>query len=208
MKKLKQKSGLTLVETLAALMVLVFLSVGINTAMNSASRVYSGSTYLSESSTLSGILNSTITDLIHQATTIYRPTDAGVVNDGYAENGHFIDADGNRFQEDPNYAFSITMKEVQYAFFESFSQEGDPRQFVRMHYVRPVQVTVESTGELEWHEVKEFLNTGAYPELTIRNFHCEYLEDDGCFHITYQIASISDENKSTPYEFYVRPLNP
>lgn len=74
MKKLKSKSGLTLMEMMAALLVMVLLVVGMGTGMDSGMRVYRESKFETDSAALADILNTSMSDLLRYAQDIKSTT--------------------------------------------------------------------------------------------------------------------------------------
>ena len=67
MKKLKNKAGLTLLEMLVSLLILVFIVVAMGPGMQTAAKLYQESTFESDSAILSGIINNTMGDLLRYA---------------------------------------------------------------------------------------------------------------------------------------------
>ena len=192
MKKLKQKQGLTLMEMLAAIVVLVFLTVGINTAMNSSVRVYADSIYQSDSSTLSGILNTSISDILRYAS-VQTPNDSEIINRGFARDGQFKDNHDQLFSTSVlNCVFTNVKYGAQYAYLAQSDPDEDGRSRIHIR-------------TLKADEPIEFLNLGAFPDLTVSDFSWAYTE--GCFEIRYKIVSIKDESKSTDFLLYVQPMN-
>lgn len=63
MKKLN-KSGMTLMETVVALLILVLLVLAMDFCTNSALGVFNDSTFTADSATLSGILNTSLADIL------------------------------------------------------------------------------------------------------------------------------------------------
>lgn len=77
MKKLRKNKGFTLVETLAAMLIVVMISAVMVAGINSAITVYKKSTFLSESETLVSTLNTRLSDILRYAQ--YDSTDASAV---------------------------------------------------------------------------------------------------------------------------------
>lgn len=74
MKKLKSKAGLTLMEMMAALLVMVLLVVGMGTGMDAGMRVYRDSQFESDSAALADILNTSMGDLLRYAENVKATT--------------------------------------------------------------------------------------------------------------------------------------
>ena len=101
MKKLKQRAGFTLIETMMALMILVLMVVGMQALISSSVRIYSDAIFESDSASLSGILNTTMGDVLRYSEEVtanpadgsYRFTNYSYgVKDGY----FFIDDTDNK----------------------------------------------------------------------------------------------------------------
>lgn len=67
MDKLKSKAGLTLMEMMAALLVMVLLVVGMGTGMDSGMRVYQDAQFESSTATLSSVMQTSLSDLLRYA---------------------------------------------------------------------------------------------------------------------------------------------
>ena len=70
MKKLRNQRGLTLMEALVAIIILVMLVVAIGTSMNSAISIYGESRFESNSASLADIINTSINDMLRYADNI------------------------------------------------------------------------------------------------------------------------------------------
>ena len=65
--KLRNKSGLTLMEMLVSILILTMLVVGMGTGMNTALEVYKKSNFESKSATLADTVNTAMSDVLHYA---------------------------------------------------------------------------------------------------------------------------------------------
>ena len=74
MKKLLKKGGFTLVEMLAALMILVLLVVGMDAGISAANLAYTRSVFESNSAALAGILNTAMGDILRYSEDVRVPT--------------------------------------------------------------------------------------------------------------------------------------
>ena len=74
MKKLKSKAGLTLMEMMAALLVMVLLVVGMGTGMDAGMRVYRESKFETDCAAMGDIMNTSISDLLRYAQNIRKDT--------------------------------------------------------------------------------------------------------------------------------------
>ena len=194
MKKLKNKGGFTLIEMMAALLILVLLVVGMGHGMEAAGRVYAASTFESESATLAGILNTSLGDILRYSFSMRE-------NPGVVE-----DSAGNRIQKD----------DVAY-FFTSLDygiRDG--------YFVTPQQADGTFQGVLQMKNlhnanVVELVNAGAYPSLVVSNFEITYVAPGaeiggetvrgGYFQVTYDIFQESDPSRCRSVEYIVRRLS-
>ena len=64
MNKLKNRSGMTLMEMLVSILILVMLVVAMGTGMNSGMRIYEDAIFESNSATLANIVNTTLSDIL------------------------------------------------------------------------------------------------------------------------------------------------
>lgn len=76
-KKLKSKVGMSLMEVMVALLVMVLLVVGMGTGMDAGMRVYGDATFEANGATLAGYLNTALTDVLRYAQDI--KTDGGKI---------------------------------------------------------------------------------------------------------------------------------
>lgn len=95
MKKLKNNSGLTLVETLVALFILVMMIVGMDTVMDSSMRVYDEATFEADSSIMANIVNTALGDVLRYAEDVDTA-------DGQA----FVDASGTNIPNNVQFVFT------------------------------------------------------------------------------------------------------
>ena len=194
MKKLKNKKGFTLIETMAALLVLVFLVVGMGHGMDAAVRVYASSTFESQSASLAGILNTSLGDILRYS---YEVTE----NPGIVE-----DSAHNRISKD-DVGFFFTS--LDYGI-----QDG--------YFYTPVLPDGTSMGVLQIKnlrntDVVELINEGAYTDLVVSNFKITYVAPHaivegsevrgGYFEITYDIFNANDPTRTRPVEYIVRRMN-
>lgn len=67
-KRLRSKSGMTLVEMLAAVMIMALLAAGMSTGMTSGLRVYQEAGFESDSALLASNINTMMTDILRYST--------------------------------------------------------------------------------------------------------------------------------------------
>jgi len=76
-KKLKSKAGMTLIEMLASLIIVVLLAVGMNTGMTAGLRVYTEASSDARISALASNINTALTDILRYAE-VREVTESGV----------------------------------------------------------------------------------------------------------------------------------
>lgn len=64
MNKLRNKSGMTLMEMMVSILILVLLVVAMGTGMNSGMRIYEDALFESNSASLANIINTTLSDIL------------------------------------------------------------------------------------------------------------------------------------------------
>lgn len=191
MDKLKSKEGFTLIEMVVALLILVMIIVSMDTVMDSSLRVYNDATFEADSSAMAGIVNTNIGDILRYAD--YIKTN---------EDGAFVGADGGQLT---NIEFVFTSYDygVQDAYF----------------YLEP-DAERGSSGVLQMRSLRnagtvELVNTGAYPNLAITDFHVVFtpVKDDagkittGYFEITYTVFDVNRPDKTKDESCVVRLMN-
>lgn len=179
MKKLHKNKGFTLVETLAALIILVMLTLVVNTGVQVAVKTYRTLTFASESDLLSSTIYTSLSDVLRFAK--WEKTEAGdadgsdpiiyITNEYYSmKTGHLLILDG-KLAVNPEAA------------------EGG----------------TEGTADSDTEKYYYLVNSGAYTNLKLTDFTIEY--QDGVFSGTYTIENKSgDMKKEANYTF--RSLRP
>ena len=197
MKKLKNKGGFTLIEMMAALLILVLLVVAMGYVMESASQVYEASTFESQSGSLSGILNTALGDILRYSYTITEnPKDPGFMED--SAGNHISKADVGFFFTSLDYGI----------------RDG--------YFYTPRQPDGSFEGVLQiknLHDsnVVELVNAGAYPNMTVSNFKITYVAPGakvggtrvrgGYFDIKYTILDRYDNSRFRDVSCIVRRMN-
>ena len=190
-KKLKGKTGFTLIEMLASMLILVLLILGMDMGMSAASRVYSESVFESNSGSLSGILNTAIGDVLRYS------------EDIKINPGTFEDSDGNILpKEDVGFVFTNYEYGVRNAYFYTeILDDGTSRGTLQMKNLRK-------------SNVQELVNTGAYPHLEITNFVITYVPptvsgtaEGGYFNVEYDILDTQKDSRRRHTETVVRLMN-
>lgn len=203
MKKILNRSGFTLIELMATMVIIVLLVVAMGTSMMAGMNVYKEATFEADSASMAGILNTSLGDILRYSQDV-------TINEGTAANPEagFVDSDGHYIvSEDVGFVFTNLEYGIRDAYF----------------YI-PVQADSETVGILQMKNLKnssivELVNTGAYPDLVISDFDITYVApgaDDGeggtlrgnYFLITYEILSKSSGDLQRDVATVVRLMNP
>ena len=194
MKKLTNKAGLTLIEMMVALLIMVFLVLGMGVGMDAGSRIYQDAVFESDSATLASTLNTSLGDILRYSREIRE-------NDGVLENynGDYI------VEEDVGFVFTNYEYGIQDAYFYTpIYEDGTSKGVLQMKNLKNA-------------EVVELINAGTYPNLVVSNFEITYVAAGsnsegaagrgGYFDISYTIYSVKDESKSREVECVIRLMN-
>lgn len=184
-RKLKKKSGFTLIEMLVTIVILVIMVVAIGDGMSAATRIYKESVFFSNSSSLASMLNTTFEDLFRYSEQIYLRNEGG---DYVSSDGHVIS--GTSVTDTPAVLFSNAEYGAQNAYVYLSEEAG----------TSPVRIRNVFGGQ-----VRDLLNTGAYPKLMITNLQITY--DGPVYTIAYVIQSTEDAALTKSVEMKVRLLN-
>ncbi len=179
MKKLKNKSGLTLVEMLVSLLILVFLVVGMGPGMDIASQIYTDATFESDSAMLARIINNTVGDVLRYSESI---------DTSY---------DGKDLPDDIPFVFTSYDYGIQYGYFNIPEKitEND-RCIIQMKNMRNGQSM-------------DLVNQGAYPDLEVTDFVVlkGNGDDSDLFTVSYKISSITSAEKTRDINYVVRRIS-
>ena len=150
MKKLTSKGGFTLIEMLATLLILVFLVLGIGTGMDSALRIYDEARFESNSAAMANIVNTSLGDILRYSENLTTPGDEEF----------FVDSSNTKVP-DVEFVFTNYEYAVRDAYFSLKNSSNTTDGILRMRNLRDGNVI-------------ELVNTGAYPDLKIGDFHITY----------------------------------
>ena len=194
MKKNRANGGFSLIEMMCALLILVFLTMGISVSVDSGAKIYRDATFESDSATLAGILNTSLGDILRYSIDIREVTSREMMENGSDIGIPHITDNTRRF------VFTSLDYGIQNAYF-----------YIPPHisggYKGPVQLK-----NLRDHTV-ELVNTGAYPDLVVTDFKVFFSPriapgiEGGYFQITYSIYSTTDSSKVRNVETIVRVMN-
>lgn len=194
MKKLKSKSGLTLMEMMAALLVMVLLVVGMGTGMDSGMRVYRESKFETDSAALADILNTSMSDLLRYAQDIKSTTATPDGIDFTFTNPEFGVLDGYfQMSDQDNSSGSVQLKNM---------KDTKPLDLVNAGaypdlYVCNLHITYVPAGGIKVTTRDE--NGQTKEEVPVNR--------GGFFYITYNIRSEIDSEKDRFMETVVRQMN-
>lgn len=196
MSKLKNNSGMTLVEMLCVLLILVILIIGMGSTMDAGTRIYQEAIFESDSATLAGILNTSMGDILRYSRDV--KINEGTV--GNPENG-FVTSDGTYLLPDQvGFVFSNWEYGILDAYFYTpTAADGTSKGVLQMLNLRNANVV-------------ELVNTGAYPDLVISNLVVTYVEEGtairgGYFEIEYDIFSEKHADFKRHVDTVVRLMN-
>ena len=195
MKKTRANGGFSLIEMMCALLILVFLTMGISVSMDAGLTIYRDATFEAESATLAGILNTSLGDILRYSVDIKTVTAEDLEKDPDAG---IPDAEPTSTKR---YVFTSYDYGIQNAYF----------------YIPP-HMDGGNKGPLQLKNLEnaiivELVNTGAYPNLEISNFKITYSPrknpgiEGGYFDISYTIYSTTDSSKVREVSTIVRVMN-
>lgn len=197
MKKLRNKKGVTLLEMLAVIGILVILVVGMGSTMDAGADIYQEAIFESDSATLAGILNTAMGDILRYSRDVR-------INEGSLDNPEmgFVTSDGTfLLPQTVGFVFSNWEYGVLDAYFYTpIHEDGTSKGVLQMRNLRNANVV-------------ELVNTGAYPDLVISNLKVIYTPADteglrgGYFKISYTIYSEKNSDFQREVETVVRLMN-
>ena len=181
MRKLSGNKGMTLVEMLAAVLIIALLAAGMSAGMTSGMGVYASAAFQSGSSSLAANINTTLSDILRYSTR-YTPLDV--------ENGP---------------AFLITNLEygMENCYIECppYDEETDRGGIIQVCYWRENQADARAP--------KALVNSGSYGNLRITDFTLKPVPANQAeyFEISYRIVSTDDPHASRDVKTIVRMIN-
>lgn len=189
MRKLANRGGFSLIEMMVTLVILVCLVIGIGVGMDAGGNIYRVAVFESDSAALSGILNTSLGDILRYSETVEVNSDRL-----YSYSGDALD-----YTEVP-FVFTSYDYGIQRAYFTTETTTG-----------------ILQMKNLKNDRVVELINTGSYPDLKIKEFKVKYYPEGtneaggtgrgGYFKITYKIVSATDDSMERSVEFVVRMMN-
>lgn len=181
MKKLKSKAGMTLVEMLVSLLIMVALVVGMGPCMDTASKIYRDASFESDSAMLERIVNNAMGDVLRYSEQIRTES--------------LTDYAGVPLSGDVEFVFTSYDYRIQDAYFYlPVDADGSAHGILQMKNLR--------NGT-----IMDLVNSGAYPDLQLSDLTVSYDESTHIFEIAYTISSISDSSKTRDVQYVVRLMN-
>lgn len=179
MKKLKSKSGMTLLEILVSLLILTLLVTAMGTGMHSAMRVYREARFESESAALAGIINTALGDILRHA------EDIKADNEGFAFT---------------NVEYGV--RDVNLCISEGVLSLGHSA------HQTAALVNTGAYPDLMITELSAiYVAPGAEETIMLQDDTTVNTKRGGFFYVTYQIASTTDSTQTRDVETVVRLLN-
>lgn len=186
MKKLKNTRGFTLVESLAALMVLVLLVVGMDSGMKAATRAYTQSIFESNSAALSGILNTAMGDILR-----------------YSEDVTTESTENLTVPADPGFVFTNYEYGVKNAYLQPAPQENRVVLKVISLEAGTPAVELVNTGAYPRLTLKDFRISYHKPTAS----GGQGTAGTGYYEISYTVQDVKRAELSREVKFSVRQLN-
>lgn len=181
-KRLSSKMGMTLIEMLAAILIIALLAAGMSTGMSAGMRVYASASFESSSSTLAANINTTLSDILRYSSKYTIPT-------------------GENAPDFLIYNYEYGMENCYIACPEYDEANSPDGGIVRVYYWRE--------NEADARAPKALVNTGSYGNLRVSNFTITPQTDSQghYFEISYLITSLADTNASRDVKSIVRMMN-
>ena len=207
MKKLTKKGGFSLIEMMCALLIMVLLIMAFDVGLKAGGTIYQDATFEAESGTLAGILNTSLGDILRYSIDVRETT--ATEREKYGNDVGIPHASDST----KHYVFTSLDYGIQDAYFYLPPHESGTD-------MGPVQMKNTRNPN-----VVELVNTGAYPNLVVSDFHITYspreteenedlnnvndidVVQGGYFEISYQIISELDSSKTRMVETIVRVMN-
>lgn len=194
--KARAKRGFSLLEMMVALAILVFIVIGIGVGMDAGIDIYKEAIFEADSASMAGIVNSNLGDILRYSSRV-------TINEGT----NLKDPSGNIVsKQDAEFVF--TSKD--YGIHDAYFTLVPPTDEAEPGVLRLTNLKKDKTMEL--------VNTGAYPDLQIKDFKVTYFKPGtttngvvgrgGYFEATYKIVSIKDSSMTREVSTVIRLMNP
>lgn len=189
----RKKSGFTMVEMLASLLILALMAAGMSGGMSAALNVYQDSVFESDSTSMAATVNTALEDLLRYSERMKLAADQS--------GGHFRTLSGLTLPAGEEAgAVNFVFTNLEYAlvdayFFTPTNDQGEPSGVIQL----------KTLGD---DTPRDLLNKGAYPNLEISNLNVKYDTDNQVYLISYKIYSTLDTELTKDGKCTVRLLNP
>lgn len=184
LKKMKNRSGFSLIEMLAAIAILSILVTGMGSGINAGVHAYGDAVFYANSRTMGDIVSTALSDVLRYGDRIRICPESGFTTE---------DASIVVPKEKTGFVVSNYEYGVINGYFEVL-QSTDGRNLV---YIQDLQNS----------EPKLLVNTGAYPDLEVKNLKITYEEAESYFDLSFDIFDVSDESQKHEVKTTVRLLN-
>lgn len=194
--KARAKRGFSLLEMMVALAILVFIVIGIGIGMDAGIDIYKEAVFEADSASMAGIINTNLGDILRYSSRV-------TVNEG----SNLKDPSGNIISKQ-DVDFIFTSKE--YGIHDAYFTLVPPNEEADTGVLRITNLKKDKTMEL--------VNTGAYPDLEIKDFKVVYYKPGlivsgeplrgGYFEATYKIVSTKDSAMIRESSTVIRLMNP
>ena len=184
LKKMKNRSGFSLIEMLTAIAILAILVTGMGSGINAGVHAYGDAVFYANSRTMGDIVSTALSDVLRYGDRIRICPESGFTTEDASivvpkEKAGFVVS---------NYEYGVIN-----GYFEVL-QSADGRNLV---YIQDLQNS----------EPKLLVNTGAYPDLEVKNLKITYKEAESYFDLSFDIFDVSDESQKHEVKTTVRLLN-
>ena len=189
----RKKSGFTMVEMLASLLILALMAAGMSGGMSAALNVYQDSVFESDSTSMAATVNTALEDLLRYSERMKLAKDQ--------PGEHFRTFSGLTLPaDDEPGAVNFVFTNLEYAlvdayFFTPTNDQGEPSGVIQL----------KTLGD---DTPRDLVNKGAYPNLEISNLNVKYDTDNQVYLISYKIYSTLDAELTKEGKCTVRLLNP
>lgn len=191
MKKLKSRRGLTLMEALVSIVILVMLIISMGTGINAAIGIYGESRFESNSASLADIINTSLNDILRYAENI-KPKTLG--------------------EDNTTYTFTNIEYGMQDVYFyipaETIGTEIKGILSLQSASAASFKTPLVNSGVYSDMEIKDFSIKYLDAGDSTKDEDGIITTYGGCFYITYTIKSTIDTEMERVVETVVRLANP
>lgn len=181
-KKIQAKRGFTLIETLAALLITVMLSLIVATGISSAANAYRRAVFVSESEVLSSTINTALADLLRFAYDINY-----VAKEDVTGEGNYYTFDNASYKLDNAHFILETDVNSGLTYIAFVHDSGD----------------VDDEGKPVPYSL---CSLGAYTSMTITDFQLDYSPETTTFKGSYTLMSRSNTSFKKTIQFTYKSI--